>query len=332
MRQIALVSSETSDLDPAASNVITRLSDSQPLCDLEASEARRIYARSRSDLLAPLEPVDCVQSFATAGCPALTMFRPWGTSKSALLPGLVFLHGGGWTVGDLQVYEGLCRSLANATGSVVVWVDYRLAPEHPFPAALEDSIAAVERIQESAVSFGIDPKRIGLAGDSAGGNLAAVIALAARNWSVRFAPAYQLLMYPCLDMTACQVSHQTFREGYLLTAKLYSWYRRNYLGSGVRVTDWRVSPLFAKDFEDVAPAVILSAGYDPLRDEALFYAAQLRDAGVPVAQCHFPRMIHGFLNMSGAVPAASVAVRRIGDIVQSFLAGRTADFTPRKIA
>ncbi|MDE1172711.1 MAG: alpha/beta hydrolase [Parvibaculaceae bacterium] len=310
-------------LDPAAASVIAQLSVAEHNPGLTAMEARKRYTESRRRFLAPAEHVAQISKIrpAAAGTPPLTLFRPAGSEADTLLPGLVFLHGGGWTLGDLDIYEPLVRALANATGSAVIWVDYHLAPEYPFPTGLEEVWRAACWVQENAPSLGIDPRRIGIGGDSSGGNFAAVTALAARDGRIAFDPAYQLLLYPCLDLTAGLPSHELYAEGYLLTAKLYAWYRSNYL-QDTDPTDWRASPLFASSFLDLAPAIILAAGFDPLRDEALTYAKRLKGFDVPVEVLSFPGQIHGFLNMGGTVPAARTAISRIGQAVRATLHSR----------
>lgn len=317
---LAIIRDTSGELDVEAAAVVARLSTSGYEPDITAAEARRRYAQSRRALLAAPEAVaEAAHVRPTApGVPSLTLFRPFGSAPNELLPALIFLHGGGWTLGDLETYEPLVRALANATGSVVVWVDYRLAPESPFPAGLDDAWRAAAWVQANARSLGIDRNQIGIGGDSAGGNLAAVTALAARDRKIVFEPAYQLLMYPCLDLTANAPSHDLFADGYLLTAKLYAWYRRNYL-CNTNPVDWRVSPIFASSFSDVAPAIILYGGFDPLRDEAIDYAKRLKGSDVTVESMFFPGQIHGFLNMGGAISAASVAIERIGVCVREML-------------
>ncbi len=199
--------------------------------------------------------------------------------------------------------------------AVLVWVEYRLAPEHPYPVAFDDVRHALNWIHDSHASLGIDPNRLGIAGDSSGGNLAAAASLAAREQPGSFLPKFQILIYPCLDLKATLDSHRTFAEGYLLTEELYAWYRRNYICGFVKATHWRLSPLFAHDVSGLPPAVILYVGFDPLRDEAATYAHRLRESGVPVKTLYFPDMIHGFLTMGGTIPAASAAIGRIASAV-----------------
>ncbi len=301
-------------LDPHAARAIERLSRTHYRLDGDVELIRRQYAINRASYLG--EPEDVAKVFHVQGSggnvPPMTILRPHNApSEQALLPAIVFLHGGGWTLGGFDTYEPLCRQLANAAGRVIVSVNYRLAPEHPFPAALEDTWNALEWVAANSTWIGIDRNRIAIGGDSAGGNLAAVTAIAARDGLVEVTPEFQLLIYPCLDMTAAQPSHEELAEGYLLTRELYAWYRRNYIGEFPDATDWHLSPLSAEYVGDVAPAVILYCGFDPLRDEAMLYCARLMDAGVAVEPIFFPNMIHGFMTLGGLIPAASVAVQRI---------------------
>ncbi|MEI9992088.1 MAG: alpha/beta hydrolase [Rhizomicrobium sp.] len=300
---------------PAALRVIEQLAHNGPRPSADIEEVRRRYEESRRPLLAPLEDVDRVfQVFPRIGDgPSLRIIRPRGGAERAASPAIVYLHGGGWTVGTFEIYEPLCRQIANATDSVVIWVRYRLAPEHPFPAAFEDTRKALRWVHDNHRWLGVDPTRIGIAGDSSGGNLAAAVCLAERDARSEVQPRFQILLYPCLDMRASMPSHKAFAEGYLLTSKLYRWYRENYVRDFVKPQHWRLSPLFAYDLSGLPPAVVLYAGFDPLRDEAAAYAGRLGCAGVAVEQLYFPDMIHGFMTMGGAIPAAGVAVRRVAD-------------------
>lgn len=320
--RFALVRGAGDALDPAAAGVLARLSHAGPRSELTAIEARKRYALSRTPLVAPNEAVASVMELrpATPGVPKLTIFRPAGVGATERIPGLIFFHGGGWMLGDLDVYEPFARSLANASGAAVIWVHYRLAPEHPFPAGLDDAWAAAQWVQRNTDGLALDAKRIGIGGDSAGGNFAAVTALAAREGRVDFRPAFQLLLYPCLDLTASLPSHQLFADGYLLTGDLYAWYRQNYMGQRANPADWRVSPIFASSFAMLAPTILLDAGFDILRDEAVAYASRLERAGVAVRRLHFPGQIHGFLTMGGAIPAAGIAIGRIGAIIREIVA------------
>ncbi len=306
-----------SRLDPFAARVIEQLSQSgyTPSHDVEA--IRRRYVRARTPLLAGEEAMASIERID--GHPPMILLRPHDRrNHEALRPALVFFHGGGWVLGGFDTYGPLARQLAHATGRIVVFVDYRLAPEHPFPAAIEDTFDALAWVSANAAALGIDKPQIAVGGDSAGGNLAAVAALAARDGLIDAAPQFQLLIYPCLDMTASQPSHAELASGYLLTREIYGWYRGLYAGSAPDLTDWRLSPLSARSVRNVAPAIILYAGFDPLRDEAMLYCSRLIDAGVAVEPIFYPGMIHGFMTMGGAIPAANDAVQRIAGAVRKW--------------
>ncbi|MGE0237333.1 MAG: alpha/beta hydrolase [Parvibaculaceae bacterium] len=298
-------------IDPRAYRLIPKLSFAGTVENLDPAAVRHAYTLARKPYVWPLDTVGNVTSVARNhdGTPALRLFRPLGP-LSHERDTYIFLHGGGWTLGDLATYEPLCRRLANRLAANVAWVEYRLAPERPFPAALDDAVAAAHFIFGHAGSLGIDPNRISLIGDSAGANIAAVLALLNRRSEFGWAFERQILIYPCLDLTASYPSHRELGSGYVLTREIYGWYRRNYVQDH-DPTDWRISPLFAAGLKDVAPAIILSAGFDPLRDEAWAYAKRLALAGVPVQEIHFPEMFHGFLNMGAVLPQAEVALQQI---------------------
>ncbi len=240
----------------------------------------------------------------------LRLYRGAGTGAATLLPALVFFHGGGWVVGDLETHDPMCRHLANATGCAVVAVDYRLAPEHKFPAAVEDSFAATEWVAANGAELGIDGGRLAVGGDSAGGNLAAVVSLLARD---RGAPRLraQLLLYPALDFGMNHASHQRFAEGHLLTVATMRWFAEAYIRGPQDVDDWRASPLRARDLSGLPPAYVLTAGYDPLCDEGIAYARRLEENNVAVTSRHMPGQIHGFLLMGKIVRAAGPALDEI---------------------
>ena len=296
---------------PAAMKVMEALTaTSIPQGNLGRLRAQ--HTKSRRAFLAPLEPLHSFFHIEGApGVPRLTVLRPALYETQKHLPVILFLHGGGWTLGSFQIYEPFCRQLANATGSILVWAEYRLAPEHPYPAAFDDTRAALRWVHDNAARLGADENRIIIAGDSAGGNLAATVALAEKEEMTPYQPWRQILLYPCLDMTACMASHKKFAEGYLLTAPLYRWYRENYLGGFEKPAHRHLSPLFAHDVSGLPPTVLLYAGFDPLRDEAAAYAVKLTLADVPLETLYFADMIHGFLTMGGAIPAAGAAVSRV---------------------
>jgi acetyl esterase len=208
---------------------------------------------------------------------------------------LVYFHGGGFVTGDLDTHDRACRYLARQSGALLLAVDYRLAPEHPFPAALDDALAAFAYATEHASELGADPARIAVGGDSAGGNLAAGVArISAETNGSR--PAFQLLFYPWLDLSSKRESYARFREGFYLTEADLDWHRRHYLAAPDDALDPRCSPLLADDLAGLPPAYIATAGFDPLRDEGEAYAQRLRAAGVPVALRRHRDLFHGFFN------------------------------------
>jgi acetyl esterase len=222
------------------------------------------------------------------------------------LPALVYLHGGGWSIGDLETHDVLCRSLCQQAGMVVVAVDYRMGPESPFPAAYQDAMAAFLWVCSRANTLGIDLERVAIGGDSAGGNLAAAVSIGLRG--AIHHPAFQLLIYPATHMKPDTESHEKFAEGYLLTRPAIEWFAGNYLAKPADAEDWRASPLRAESFAGLPPALVLTAGFDPLRDEGLKYADALSEAGVPCQYICFERQIHGFITMGKVITEANTAV------------------------
>ena len=208
---------------------------------------------------------------------------------------LVYLHGGGHVKGDLDTHDTTCRFLAQASGAGVLAVDYRLAPEHPFPAAADDAVAALRFASEQAEQLGFDPARIAVGGDSAGGNLAAVATLAAKAGEAPL-PAFQLLIYPVCDFSRKRRSYELFREGFYLTEADMDWFRGHYLADPDAASSWRASPLLAPDFSGLPSAYVLTAGFDPLRDEGEEYAERLSASGVPVALRRHDGLLHSFAN------------------------------------
>jgi acetyl esterase len=236
-------------------------------------------------------------------------------------PLLVFFHGGGFMYGDLDTHDGVCRLLCRHAGAHLLAVDYRLAPEHPFPAAVEDARGALRWACAHAQELGADPARVGVAGDSAGGNLAAVVSqLAARDGGR--APLLQLLIYPATDSTRRRRSRELFGEGLFLTEDHMSWFEASYLGSvgGPNGHDPRASPLLANDLSGLAPALVVTAGLDPLRDEGEDYAHALRAAGTPVVLRRFPGFIHGFISAAGISRACRDALIEIAGAARGMLA------------
>lgn len=232
-------------------------------------------------------------------------------------PLLVWIHGGGWTVGSLDSYDRTCRGLAAQAGCRVLSVDYALAPEAPFPTAVEDVLIVWENIHARAADYGIDPTRIAVGGDSAGGNLSAVLCHEVRKAGLP-SPCFQLLIYPATDMTGDWPSLETYTQGYLLEGDLMAWFGGNYVGDASRA-DPRLSPLLNENFTGLPPAAVHTAGFDPLQDEGIAYVEKLRAAAVPVQHYHHESLIHGYFNMGGAVKAAKAAFdQAAGDIRRAF--------------
>jgi acetyl esterase len=242
-------------------------------------------------------------------------------SGSGLHPGLVFFHGGGFALGSIESHDRVCRELASKAGVVVVSVDYRLAPEHPFPAAPDDAIAATRSILANAESFGIVPSAVAVGGDSAGGNLAAVAAQALRGEAR--APAFQLLLYPVCDFTRPGQSHRYFADGYILTKASMDWFEENYI-PGQSKTDPRISPFFAKDLSGLPPALVITAGFDPLRDEGRAYGDAMSKAGVEVEQVCAEGSMHGFFNVTAGLKESARVMELAADRLQVMLAASTA--------
>ncbi|HWA90749.1 MAG TPA: alpha/beta hydrolase [Rhizomicrobium sp.] len=238
-------------------------------------------------------------------------------AKDDLLPGLVFFHGGGFVIGDLETHDDLCRCLANGSGCRVVSVDYRLAPEHPFPAAVEDAYAATRHVAEHAAAFGIAGE-IAVGGDSAGGNLAAVVCQLAKESGPRI--AFQLLIYPVTQLGQAEMpSMRENAKGYFLERESMQWFTRMYCPDAAHRSDPRLSPLLATDLGGLPPAYVATAGFDPLRDEGKAYADKLDAAGVPVTYVNYPGMIHGFFSMRGVIPKAREAVAAAAASVKAAL-------------
>jgi acetyl esterase len=240
------------------------------------------------------------------GALGVRIYTPISTS-STVLPGLVFFHGGGFVLGDLDTHDDLCRVLCNESGFRVVSVDYRLAPEHPFPAAVDDCFAATHWIASNAAELGIEVGRLAVGGDSAGGNLAAVVAQLARSGGP--AIAFQLLIYPVAQLGAPDTpSMRENAKGYFLEKEGMDWFTRLYAPNKDHRNDPRLSPLRCPDLSGLPPAYLITAGFDPLRDEGKAYADALDKAGVPVTYVNYPGMVHGFFSMRGFIPKAREAI------------------------
>jgi acetyl esterase len=309
-------------LDRDAERVLemVRLSGRPPYETLSAPEARELFLATREVLAPDPPPVAEIREPSAPGPTGaaipLRIYRGVGTAPGDTLPALVYFHGGGWVIGDLDTHDSLCRHLANAAQCIVVAVDYRLAPERKFPAAVEDCFDATSWIAREAAALGIDRERLAVGGDSAGGNLAAVVSLIARD---RGAPKLrcQALLYPAVECGMTHASHDRFAEGYLLTRPTMKWFDDQYLRGPADVDDWRASPLRAADLSGVAPALVLTVGNDVLCNEGQAYARRLQEAGIAVQLRHFPDQIHGFLTMGKIIEAAQPALDDITAALQA---------------
>jgi acetyl esterase len=280
---------------------------------LTAPEAREFYNQARfvSNPEPPaLESAKDIAIPAPHGAIPARLYTPKTLRKNnGLAPCLVFFHGGGWVIGNIETHDVVCRKLAHEGKLLVLSVDYRLAPEHRFPAAVEDAITATQWAADNAKDYGIDASRLMVGGDSAGGNLAAVVTLAARD-SNGPKLAGQVLIYPGTDFSRSSASHKDPTTSILLTHSVITWFMDNYIGDA-DANDWRASPARAKSFAGLPPAYVLTAGGDPLCDEGIEYAERLKQAGVPVAYRHFPGQFHGFFTMGKLLNQANIAVTEI---------------------
>ncbi|HEY5143795.1 MAG TPA: alpha/beta hydrolase [Solirubrobacteraceae bacterium] len=263
-------------------------------------------------------PVGAVRELTVDGAEGPLRARLYSCDEPAgPHPLLVFFHGGGFVIGDLDSHDGVCRMLCVHAGVNVLAVDYRLAPEHPFPAAVEDGRASLRWAIEHAAALGADPARVAVGGDSAGGNISAVACqLAARDGGP--APALQLLIYPATDASTPRPSAGLFSEGFFLTRAQMDWFTEHYVSSR-DLADPRMSPLLADDLAGLAPAIVVTAGFDPLRDEGEDYAAALRAAGTPVMLRRFPGLIHGFINAAGISRVSRDALIEIAGATRALL-------------
>jgi acetyl esterase len=288
------------------------------LGSMTAQEVRALFEQREPP---PGEDVASVEDLEVPGPDGplpVRVYRPDGAAVPA--PVVVFFHGGGWVLGSIATHDATCRGLANRTGAVYVSVDYRLAPEHPYPAAPEDCYAATCWVVDHAADLGVDPGRLAVAGDSAGGNLAAVVCQMARDRSGP-AIAFQLLVYPVTDLDLDRwPSMEENADGPLLTREGMDWFARHYVGSLPFTGDPYAAPIRAADLSGLPPAYVATAGHDPLRDEGAGYAEALAAAGVTVGYDNFATMIHGFVGFADVVPAAGEARDRIAAALAAGLA------------
>ena len=306
------------DLDPQMQALLDQLEEDNvpPFQALSTSHARallrNLFVRENQDEVLPdTVTIDNLSIQGPVLEIPLRIYRPDGEGP---FPVLVYFHGGGWVIGGLDEYDDVCAKLAAGAGYVVVSVDYRLAPEHPFPAAVEDCYAATQWTVENTELLDADPGRITIGGDSAGGNLAAAITLMARDQG---GPAleHQLLLYPAvspLDLHQFD-SYEENAEGYFLDYKAIEWFYDRYIQNKTDIRNEYAFPLLARDLTELPPATVVTAGFDPLRDEGIAYAERLADADVPVTHQHYEGMIHGFVSLSEEVDTAQTAIEYLAD-------------------
>jgi acetyl esterase len=309
-------------LDPQAQRVIEAMAalNLKPVEESTPAEARESI-RTRTAGLGPFPEVAAVTDHRVPVAGGEITVRAYSPGGPGPHPALVYYHGGGWVIGDLYTHDGLCRSLSAAAGCAVLSVDYRLAPEAKYPVPVEDSYAALLWIVANAGRLGIDRRRIAVGGDSAGGNLATVMALLARD---RRGPALalQVLIYPVTDHDLDTVSYRENATGYVLTRDAMRWVWDHYLAHEAQGREPYASPLRAPSLAGLPPALVITAEYDPLRDEGEAYAARLRDAGVPVTLTRYPGMFHGFVRLTKFLDQARTAVDEIaGSVQKAFAAG-----------
>jgi acetyl esterase len=293
-----VIDGQTLEAEMQLTLTLLRLMRHRSLDTLSVAEARqeiRNTAKLAAGLADPVARLEQLEIPGPAGPIEARLYVP--SSERRVRPLLVYYHGGGWVVGDLDTHDGICRFLAREVDACVLAIDYRLAPEHKFPAAVDDAVAAFRWAACEASALGCDPAHVAVAGDSAGGNLSAVVSLVTtREGGVR--PAAQLLIYPATDLVNRHPSYRLFADGFFLTAAEMDWYTAHYLPTAETGRDPRASPLLAPDLAGLPPALVLTAGFDPLRDEGEAYAKRLNDAGVRVWLRRYPGLIHGFCNMT----------------------------------
>ena len=297
-------------LDPQARAVLDQMAEAggPPINELSVNEARQASAALTAMQGFP-EPVGNVEDRMLPGPGGDIPVRIYVPCGKGPFPVLLYFHGGGWVIGDIESSDGLCRILTNAVGCIVVSVDYRLAPEHPFPAAADDAYHATLWVAMNASSFGGDPSRIAVCGDSAGGNLAAVVTQIARD---RGKPAicFQLLIYPVTDAACDSPSYSENAEGYFLTKDAMQWFWNHYVRNNADRSHPYASPLRARTLAGLPAALVITAEFDPLRDEGERYAEGLRAAGTPVEFTRYEGMIHGFFAMSAVIDQGRTAIQQ----------------------
>ena len=287
--------------------------------EIEAHELREIYKSTRSAYTPKVPELELVEELSIPGVkgniPA-RFYRPILATNQDKLPVLIYFHGGGWTIGDIDTHDPVCRLLADSGKFSVLNVGYRLAPENKFPAAVEDAWSAYNWVVDGQGDYlGIDTGAISVGGDSAGGNLATVVSIMARDAKLNL--ICQALIYPATSFYIDSDSQREFAEGYFLTREGQKWYHSQYLGSDEDRDNWKASPIFADSLEGLAPAYILTCGFDPLRDDGLRYSEKLKKSGVEVVYRCFEGQIHGFITMGGIIDETIVAIKEVASFVSS---------------
>jgi acetyl esterase len=301
----------TLDLQVQAAIRAAKMVGWRPTWKLSIEASRADMERSGVDLGPHVRGVE--REDRTIGGFRTRIYRPKGERPKA---GLLFFHGGGFVIGSIESHDLACAALAKEARCTVISAHYRLAPEHPFPAAPDDALATFRAIAQDAKSFGLDPRRIAIGGDSAGGNLSAVLALDTRSDDLK--PCFQMLIYPAVDLTQSFPSIDIMSEGFFLEKKSMTWFTEHYLGSQDK-KDPRVSPWFAKDLSGLPPALVATAGFDPLRDEGDAYAKRLRESGVKVEHKTYGSLVHGFWNLTGVIREARRAFDECANALASAL-------------
>ena len=306
-------------LDPNVRNLleIVQAMGAAPMETLVPAEARRQATERFKPVAGTPEPVHSVENRRIPGPAGEIPVRVYTPDAPAPRPAMVYFHGGGWVICDLDTHDVICRAIARRAGAVVVSVDYRLAPESKFPAAVDDCYAATGWVASNAETLGIDRARISVGGDSAGGNLGAAISLKSRD--EQGPPiALQAMVYPVTDLSSFSTpSYQEFAESHQLTRNMMEWFRAHYLANIEDAANPYASPLLARDLTGLPPALIITAECDLLRDEGEAYAARLAEAGVQVTCTRYPGMIHPFFSLSGVIPQALDAIQQVADAVRT---------------
>lgn len=302
---------------PEVQKYIDLISQAPSFHTMNPTHVRQLFLQ-RKAIVEPLAPqLSKIEDIEINQHIQVRLYRPLHANQTDILPVLLYFHGGGMMIGDLETHDTLCRELCQNAEVSVIAVNYRRAPEHRFPTAVEDSWAAFQWILKNDEQLKIDKSRIAVAGDSAGGTLAAVVTLLARDHQIKI--RYQVLIYPATDQTLSYPSIDKFASGYVLTKDNILFYRSHYIDQP-DYSDFRASPILAQNFANLAPAFVVTAGFDPLIDEGYAYAEKLIEAGNTVEYKCYPDMIHGFVRMGGIMKTANLAVLEISEKIKKHLA------------